>query len=294
MDNTYEAVVIGAGPAGLSAAIYLGRAHRKTLLIYQGLGRTALAVHINNYLGLRDISGKELIERGLEQAKSFDVQIINSTVKRVKKENQFQIETPSGVFYSDYLIVATGVNDVLPDIDDLYEFLGKSFFTCSDCDAYNMTNKKAVVIGIDDKGAKEALEIRKLYSNDVTFLLNGKISIKIKNELEKRNIKIIEKVAKAIKGENGQIKSLILEDNSVLECDCVLSRLGYEKNDSFLTLEVKRNEKMQILVSEFYESSVKSLFVIGPLNQHGDQVSVAVGEGSIAARKIISDIQKGL
>ena len=291
--EVYDCIVIGAGPAGLSAAIYLGRAHRKTLLIYQGPGRTSLAIHINNYLGIENISGNYLIEIGLEQAKSFGVEILLSTVKKIEKENEiFKITTASKEFSAKFAIVASGVNDIFSDIDNIDEFLGETFFTCLDCDGYRMTGKNIIIIG-NEKAARSSIWVKKLYTDKIVILTGkeNKISKADMERLERDKIEVIEKEIKHLNGDNGIINSFVLDDGSVIECDCILSRMGYEKNDSFLP-ELKRNDKNQIEVNEEYESSIPGLYVIGPLNQFGDQVSVAVGEGSIAARKIIDKLIK--
>lgn len=286
----YDCIIIGAGPAGLSAAIYLGRAHKKTLLIYSGPMRTSLAVHINNYMGLDDISGNELIEIGLKQVQKYGVEILISTVKSITKKNVFNVITSQGNFSSEYVIVASGINDILPDIDNLFEFMGETFFTCFDCDGYRMTDKNLFLIGNGDGVAKTALAVKQTYTDKITIFTSkeNKISYKYIKKLEQENIKIINKNIKHLNGDNGIIESVILDDDSTLKCDCIHSDLGYERNDSFLQeLYLKRNPTGYIEIDLHYESSLKGLFVIGPLNTGPDQVSVAVGQGVAAAMHII-------
>ena len=286
----YDCIIIGAGPAGLSSSIYLGRAHKKTLLIYSTPMRTSLAININNYLGFDNISGNELIDIGLKQAEKYGVEILISTVKNIIKEDIFSVITYQGTFSSKYVIVASGINDVLPNIDNLFEFLGETFFTCFDCDGYRMTNKNVFIIGNEDSSARTALAIKQTYTNKITICTGkeNKISIKYIKKLQEENINIINKNIKHINGDNGTIENIVLDDNSILKCDCILSDLGYERNDSFLQgLNLKRSETGYIKVNSHYESSIKNLFVIGPLNTGPDQVSVAVGQGAIAAIHII-------
>lgn len=286
----YDCIIIGAGPAGLSAAIYLGRAHKKTLLIYSGPMRTSLAVHINNYLGFDNISGNELIDIGLKQAQKYDVNVLVSTVKNIVKDEVFKVSTTQETFLSRYIIVASGINDILPDIDNLFDFLGETFFTCFDCDGYRMTDKNLFLIGNGDRVARTALAAKQTYTDKITIFTGkeNKISSKYIKKLEQENIKIINQDIKHINGDNGIIESVVLDDNSILECDCILSDLGYEKNDSFLKeINLKRNKTGYIEVDFNHESSIKGLFVIGPLNTGSDQVSVAVGQGATAAMHII-------
>lgn len=286
----YDCIIIGAGPAGLSSAIYLGRAHKRTLLIYSAPMRTSLAVHINNYMGFDDISGNELIEIGLNQAQKYGVKVVVSTVKNIVEDKTFKVSTSSETFSSKYVIVASGINDILPDIDNLFDFLGETFFTCFDCDGYRMTNKNLFLIGNEDGVVRTALAVKQTYTNKITIFTGkeNKISNEYIKKLESENIKLINKNIKHLNGNNGIIESVVLDDDSTLKCDCIYSDLGYERNDSFLKeLNLKRSTTGYIEIDSHYESSLKNLFVIGPLNTASDQVSVAVGEGATAAMHII-------
>lgn len=286
----YDCIVIGAGPAGLSSAIYLGRARKKTLLVYSGPMRTSLAVHINNYLGVDDISGPDLIELGLKQAKRYGVEVLLSTVKDITKEDVFKVVTSEGIFSSKYVVVGSGINDVMPDIDNIFEYLGETLFTCFDCDGYRMTGKNVFIVGNGDGVARTALAVRQTYTDKITICtgMESKISFDYTARLRVEGVKILEKSIKHIEGENSTMRSVVLDDGSVFDCDCILSDLGYDRNDSFLLgLDLKRSKTGYVEVDSHYESSVKGLFVIGPLNTGSDQVSVAVGQGAVAAMHII-------
>lgn len=286
----YDCIVIGAGPAGLSSAIYLGRAHKKTLLIYKGPMRTSLALHINNYLGLDDVSGSDLIELGLKQAQRYGIEVILSTVKDVVKEDLFKVVTAEGVFSSKHVIVASGVNDVLPDIDNVFAFMGETFFTCFDCDGYRMARKNVFIIGKGDGVARTALAVRQTFTDKVTVFTGNdrSMSFDYVARLRKEGVRVINQEIRHLNGENGILESAVLDDGSVLECECILSDLGYERNDSFLSgLNLKRSRKGYIEVDSHCESSIKGLFAVGPLNTGHDQISVAVGQGATAAMHII-------
>jgi thioredoxin reductase (NADPH) len=286
----YDCIVIGAGPAGLSAAIYLGMANKKTLLIHSGPMRTCMAAHIGNYLGIDEISGTELVERGLKQAERYGVEIVLSRVKKVEKGETFRVEAGAGVFSSIYLVVASGINDVLPGIDNLYEFMGESFYTCFDCDGYRMRGKKAVLVGNDDPTARLALAVKQGCTDKITIVAGKENSISplYRKQLENEGIMLLEGEITHLNGENGRIESAVLDNGSVLECDCVLSNTGYTRNDSFLNgLELERNGKGYIIVDSGCESSLKGLFVAGPLNTGPDQAVVAAGQGALAALRVI-------
>jgi thioredoxin reductase (NADPH) len=286
----YDCIVIGAGPAGLSSAIYLGRARKKTLLIHSAPMRTSLAVHINNYLGMDDVSGPELIELGLKQAQRYGVEVLLATVRNIEKQDVFKVWTAEGIYSARYVIVASGINDVLPEIDNLYDFMGETFFTCFDCDGYRMTDKNVIILGRGDGSARTALAIKQTYTDRITILAgkDSKISNEYLARMNQEKIKVINKSAVHLNGDSGIVNSAVLDDGSVIECDCVLSELGYERNDSFLLgLDVKRSKPGYIEVDSHYETSIPGLFAIGPVNTGSDQVPVAVGEGAAAAMHII-------
>jgi len=287
----YDCVIVGAGPAGLSAAVYLGRAHKKTLLIYQGYRRTSLAKHIQNYLGFADISGPELINKGLKQAERYKVETLVATVIKInKREKLFEVETPAKIVRTQNVIVASGIDDILPDINNMHEFMGETFFTCFDCDGYHMTQKHVCVLGSGDGSARTALAVKQTYAKKVTLCLNreNNISSEYIEKLKHEGITLIQKEAVHLEGEAGKIERVKFEDGSLLRCDCVLSDLGYNRNDSFLSdIVLERSETGYIKVDQRYESSQKGLFVVGPLNTGPDQVTVAVGEGAQAAMYII-------
>lgn len=289
----YDAIIIGAGPGGLSAAIYLGRAHKKTLVLYAGPRRTAHAVHIQNYFGFEDITGPDLIERGMKQAERYGAEIVLVTVKNIAvQKDSFDVETAQKTYFAKNVIVASGVMDIFPEIDNLFEFLGKTFFTCITCDGYHLTDERVAIIGNGDASARTAMGVRQIYTKKDLYLLTGPqvdISEPYRKRLEKEGVKIIPRDIKHFNGnaDGTVMKSVTLNDGSVLELDCVLSDLGSAMNDSFLSgIDLKRDERGKIETFDHYESSVPNLFVVGPMNTGHDQVSIAVGEGAQAAMMI--------
>lgn len=291
----YDCIVVGAGPGGLSASIYLGRAHKKTLLIYSTPMRTAHAIHIDNYLGFDSITGSDLIEKGLKQAKGYGVEVLVSTVRSISKEDVFKVVTSEGVFSSKYVIVASGVLDIFPEIDNMFEFIGLTLTTCPVCDGYRMTDKNVFIIGNGDDVARNALAINQLYTDKVTLCTgkDNKVSSAYMSRLKRDGVFVLEKSIVHLNGDNGIVDSVVLDDGSVLPCEFVYSSLGRERNDSFLAgLDLRRNQNGYIEVDNYYESSIKGLFVVGPLNTGPDQVSIAAGQGAVAANKVISSEYK--
>lgn len=169
----YDCVIVGAGPGGLQAAIYLGRYNRKVLVLDRGGGRTAHARSIENFLSHRTITGKAMIELGMEQARNFHVTIEKALVTSIKKTGVFEVTTRDKAYQARFVLVGTGINDILPPLENLPPFFGKSFFTCIDCDGYSLQGKTTVVMGNSIETVRLALAVRELYTDRVSLVLNG-------------------------------------------------------------------------------------------------------------------------
>ncbi len=284
-EKIYDCIIIGAGPGGLQAAIYLGRYNKNVLLIDRGGGRTQHAKHIENFLTQKAISGREIIELGLEQAKSFNVKIEKGLVTKVLKKRHFEIYAGEKKYLSKFVIVSSGVYDNLPSIENLHKFLGISLFTCIDCDGYRTTNKKLVIIGNHIKSVHLAIAMKEMFTKDITLVLyTNKVPDDYKEELSDENIPLIIGRPVRIIGDE-TMKALELQDGRIIPCEVIMSHFGYKLNDSFLSeLNLKKDrDNFKHIVSSTYESSLSGLYIVGPLNQGNDQVIIAAGEGAVAA-----------
>jgi thioredoxin reductase (NADPH) len=284
-DRVYDCIIVGAGPGGLQAAIYLGRFNRDVLLIDRSGGRTAHARSIENFLTQKAISGKELIERGLEQARGFNVRIEKGLVAAIVKKDHFEVAAGDVLYRSRFVIVSSGVNDNFPPVENLYKFLGTSFFTCVDCDGYKTIGKKLVILGNTIESVRLAFAMKEMYTDDITLVLYfydppGDY----REELQDRGIRLVKGEPVRVIGEE-RIEAIELKDGSRIPCEAVLSNFGYKLNDHFLKdLGLKRDAKgFKIIVNNVNESSVHGLYIVGPLNTGNDQAVIAAGEGAVAA-----------
>ncbi len=290
MDPTlYDCIIIGAGPGGLQAAIYLGRFNRKVLLIDRTGGRTAHAKSIENFLTQKAISGIEIIERGLAQAKSFSVEVLRATVTTVLKQEGFEVETQEGERYSGrFVIVSSGVMDNYPPIENLYHYLGRSFFTCVDCDGYHTTGKKLVVIGNSINTVRLAFAMRQMFTKYITLnLIHYDPPPDVREELDEEGIPLVKGTpVRIIGGERPE--AVELKDGTRIPCAVIMSNFGYKLNDAFLEgLPLKKDVNgFKYVVNGYYESSLAGLFIAGPLNTGNDQVVIAAGEGAVAAIEV--------
>ena len=167
-------VIIGAGPAGIAAALYTARGNMEPLVIYNGIGDLEKAEKIENYYGLeKPISGKELFERGVAQAKALGVRFINAQVLGIAGFDTFTVKTTEGDFDTESVILATGGKRSAPKIPGIREFEGRGVSYCAVCDAFFYRGKEVAVLGNSDFALHEAEELRNV-TPSVTIYTDGK------------------------------------------------------------------------------------------------------------------------
>ena len=291
VDEIYDCLIIGAGPGGLQAAIYLGRYNRDVMLIDRGGGRTWHAKHIENFLTQKAISGREIIRIGMEQAESFNVKIERGLVTQVLKNEYFEISTEEKRYLAKFVVVSTGAYDNLPPLENVHKFLGTSFFTCIDCDGYRTTGKKLVILGNSLKTVHLAFGMKEMFTQDITLVLYfHKPPETYIEALSEENIRLIIGRPAKIIGDR-KIEAVELQDGARIECEVIMSNLGYKLNDSFLSgLKLRKDgENFKYITDRNYESSLSGLYILGPLTGN-DQAIIAAGEGASTA----IDIKKRL
>jgi len=144
----YDVIIIGAGPAGISASLYMKRAGLNVLIISKGYGALEKASKIENYYGLKDVvSGKELFDTGEEQAKKLGIEIIEDEVTNVQKDNYFTVTTINREYEAKKVVLATGTNRQTPNIKGIKQYEGKGVSYCAVCDAFFYKNKDVAVLG---------------------------------------------------------------------------------------------------------------------------------------------------
>jgi len=284
-DHVYDCIIIGAGPGGLQAAIYLGRYNRDVLLLDRSGGRTWHARRIENVLTHREITGSEIIERGMEQARSFNVRIEQKMVITVQRNDVFVVSTTDTVYRSRYLVVASGVYDIIPPIENIHRFLGISYFTCIDCDGYKTTNKRIIVMGDHLESVNIALGMKQMYTKDITYIpYRFSLPNAAEEVLEEEGIRVVTVDPVRIHSER-DMEALELRSGERVTCEAIMASFGIKLNDQFLTdLPLKKDARgFKYTVNTTYESSLRGLYIVGPLNTGQDQVVISAGEGAVAA-----------
>ena len=173
--QTREVIVIGGGIAGLSAAIYLGRAQRDTLVIDSGHSMARWEPTVANYLGFpKGVGGEDLLKKGRQQARRYEARFVADEIKSVSAmDSVFVLRGRKKIYRTSRLLLATGIFHLPPEIPAVKECLGHSMFFCKDCDGYRVREKRIAIFGANNEAVEYALAMLH-YSACVIVATNGK------------------------------------------------------------------------------------------------------------------------
>ncbi len=294
----YDSIIIGGGPAGLTAAVYLGRFNRSVLVLDKNTGRSSYPQINENYLGFpKGIAAKQLRVIGQKQAKKFGVTFTVDEVMKLRKLSRyFSVSSKKKTYKGRTLILATGVVDIFPVFPGVKQYIGKSLFWCITCDGYRTRNKKVVVIGHTDEAVVTALQFLQ-YTKEIIFLLNcghrqAKVSKEMKKRLEEHNIPYIEGVIKSVVGKNGKLQKIILKDRTILKADYLFNQQGASPNSVLAReLHVLVDTEGYIFVDPEQRTNIPFVYAAGDVTKpHSHQVVTASHEGSQAAQSANYDL----
>ena len=275
-----DCIIIGCGPAGISAVLYLKRANKDVLCFYSGGSSLEDASLIQNYYGFPNgISGKELYNNGIEQAKNLGIEVKNEEVVHIEKSDCFKVKTNVSEYEAKTVILAIGNKKVKPNIEGIKEFDGKGVSYCAICDGFFFRNKNVVVIGDGNFAISEA-EILKNVTNSVKILTDGN-NIKGKTDFE-----VVEKKITKISG-NDKVENVEFEDGTKIEADGVFVALGEAGAFDFAKILGIIVDGQNIKVDENMRTNIDGLYAVG--NSIGGllQVSKAVYDGAVAGLDVI-------
>jgi len=284
----YDCIIIGAGPGGLQAAIHLARYNRPVLLIDQGGGRTRHALHLENYLGLEITTGKELVETGIRQIKSFGVEFRREQVSSVQSDRGFTVSTAQGRYQAPYVIVSSGASENIPPIRRLNRFFSRLIFTCVDCDGYRTTGKQLVILGRSQAAVRLAVAMKQMFTPDITLVMPaGRLPDDQAELLAEDDINFRQGEPEEFLGDP-DLTGVKLRDGQEIPCQVVMLSYGYRINDAFLAgLPLQRAAGSQKLATDHHcETSIKNLFALGALKPGNAQAIIAAGQGAMVGIEI--------
>ena len=282
----YDAIIVGAGPAGISASLYIKRANLKVLVLYYGESELEKAHKIDNYYGFKNgITGKDLYEAGVEQAKNLGIEVRKEEIINIEMTDdlKFVVKTTEGDYDGKTVIIATGNKKERPNIKGIEDFEGKGISYCAICDGFFYRGKNVVVIGDGNYAIHEANDLAGIAEN-IKILTNGNGKPNTdKFEIDDRKIK-------QIHGEK-KVSSIEFEDGKFLNIDGIFIAQGIAGGNDFAKKLGIILNKNNIVVNENMETNVKGIFACGNLTGGLLQVNKAVYEGAKAGLQAVQFIR---
>lgn len=295
VESNAEVIIVGGGMAGLSAAIYLGRAERDVLVIDTGKSMARWEPHVENYLGFPDgIAGQELIERGREQARDSGVAFVEDEImKGTRKDKKFVLQGKSDWYEAKRVLLATGAFHIPPQIEGVPDCLGHSMFFCKDCDAVRMSGKRIAVYGRTNQTVEYALAML-YYSPCVIIVTDGKKprwDVQHAAWLAEYSIPVYARHILGVGRDGCQLRSLNFGRGLEVEVDALFTTRG----DIYLNrvargLGVAVDAEGQVLVGGEMRTSVRGVYAAGCVTPANCQMIIAAGEGATAAQAINRDL----
>ena len=290
----YDVIIIGNGPAGISASLYIRRAGFKVAVVSSGKSSLSKASKIENYYGFENgISGEELQKRGIKQAENLGVEIIEKQAVGLKyastTELAYEVTVANQGIDEKYetrvIVIATGANRKQPDIRGIKEFEGRGVSYCAVCDGAFYKGKDVAVVGSGEYAIEELEELLPM-AKSVSLLTNGNKAIENRN-----NIEINEKEIQEFRGDT-KIKEVLFKDGTKKELDGVFIAEGVASSIDFAKKIGANVENNNIIVNEEMETTVKNVYACGDCTGGILQVSKAVYDGTKAGLAIIKRLRK--
>lgn len=295
MQEIRDVVIVGGGLAGLSAAIYLGRAKRDVLVVDAGHSMAVWEPDVQNYLGFPEgISGSDLLARGREQAIRFGADFAQDEILEAKgSKGGFVLVGRKQEYRARRLLVATGIFHIPPDIPGVGECLGHSMFFCKDCDGYRVQDKRIAVIGKNEDAVEYALAML-AYSPSVIITTNGGEgywSNRHAGWLEAYQIPVHTGRIEAVVHEGAQVCALQFEGGRQIAIDMIFTTRGdYFHHALAKQLGAEVDDDAQIVTDCKARTTVPGLYAAGCVTPANCQMVIAAGQGATAAQAINRDL----
>ncbi len=301
MNNTYDVIIIGSGPAGMSAAIYASRGNLKTLIIEKDTpgGQMVKTEKITNYPGYKEIDGATLAYNMYEQVLSLNIPYAYEDVIDIKKENdKFLVITNSNEYISKNIIIATGTLYNSLGVRNEKKYLGKGISYCAVCDGKLFTNKDILVIGGGDSALKESIYLstfaKKIYlihrRNEFRGALNLQENVKANPKIEIFTPYVLNTINGNEKIDNVEIKNVLTNETKILNVSGIFPFIGSSPSTYFLKNLNLEYLNGYIKVDDNFKTNIKNVYAVGDvINSNLRQIVTACSSGAIAAQDIANN-----
>ena len=294
--NFYDVIIVGGGPAGLSAALVLGRCRRKVLVCDAGNPRNAKSHAMHGFLSRDGTNPSEFLAIAREEVKGYGVVLCEGTVMGAGAvDGGFEVQLLDGKrFRGRKLLLATGVVDRIPTIQGLDLLYGKSVHHCPYCDGWEYSGASIAVYGSGHTGVGLALGMR-TWTNDVVMCSNGpaKLNARDREKLARFGIDVIEKCIGRVEGTAGKLDRIIFDDGSSISPRAIFFSTGnVQRSELPAALGCHVTHKGAVKTTPGQRSSVPGVWVCGDAAEDTQYVIVAAAEGAKAAMGINKQLQQ--
>ncbi|MGC7872246.1 thioredoxin-disulfide reductase [Desulfosporosinus sp. SYSU MS00001] len=295
----YDVIIVGAGPAGLTAGIYASRGGLKAAIVELAMpgGQAASTEKIENYPGFPEgVNGYELMNSFHQQALSFGVEFIYEEVKTLDlKETVKKIHTDSSVLETKSVIIAAGSKPRLLNVPGEDQFRGRGVSYCATCDGAFFRGKKVIVVGGGDAALEEGAYLTK-FAEEVILIhrREGFRASQILIDRARGNSKmrfelnyVVEEILGSDHVEGVRLRNVLDSTTKEIQADGVFIYVGTDPNDQFLNGEIKTNERGYIYTNQYLQTNIEGVYAVGDIRDTPlRQVATAVGDGALAAVEV--------
>lgn len=292
----YEVIIVGAGPAGLSAALMLGRCRRRVLVCDSGEYRNYASHALHGFLSRDGISPRELRRLGREQLQQYESVELRQArvVDAALQDGHFVVTLEDGTrLEARKLLLATGVRDELPPLAGIDEFYGRGVHHCPYCDGWELRDQRLAVYGGEQHGRKLALELRQ-WSVQLTLCTNGPaaLSRQERERLRRNDIAVREERIARLEG-NEHLERIVFENEETLDCRALFFKgAEHQRSDLAAKLGCDFTQRGAVRTGEYEATAVPGLFVAGDASRRVQLAIIAASEGASAAYAINTALMK--
>jgi thioredoxin reductase len=299
----YDVAIVGGGPAGLSASIWLARYLHRVVLVDSGDPRNWETRGVNGFLGHPEIRPAQLRGMGRDEARKNGVELVDAHCETVTRhgDERYELRLADGArLMARRLLLAIGLKDVWPDVPGLERVYGSNAHVCPDCDGHECVDKKVVVIGSGRKAVGMALNLT-TWTSDIIICTNGQpANLDLQeycDKLDALNIPVIESPINCVEHSGSRVHSISFESGMALDTDKIFFAIGqYPADDLGAELGCERDSGGHIIVDDAYHTSVRNCFAAGDIVPGPQLAIAAASDGAIAAlaihKSLVPDARK--